>query len=101
MQNAIRNSHNVAVVRKLYPSGHSIFIKRYIISEGDLFKTQLQTKLKVKRKGRKKNISFKIGVLKPSQQMKNKREAFPKSLSFILKRLLFGGGGGGERGGDR
>lgn len=96
MQNAIRNSHNVAVVRKLYPSGHSIFIKRYIISEGDLFKTQLQTKLKVKRKGRKKNISFKIGVLKPSQQMKNKREAFPKSLSFILKRLLFGGGGGRE-----
>lgn len=26
--------------------------------------------------------------------MKNKREAFPESLSFILKRLLFGGGGG-------
>lgn len=23
--------------------------------------------------------------------MKNKREAFPESLSFILKRLLFGG----------
>lgn len=28
--------------------------------------------------------------------MKNKREAFPESLSFILKRLLFGGGGGGR-----
>lgn len=29
--------------------------------------------------------------------MKNKREAFPESLSFILKGLLFGGVGGEER----
>lgn len=50
MQHVIKNSHNVAVVQKLYPSGHSIFIKRYIILDGDLFKTQLQPDLKVIKK---------------------------------------------------
>lgn len=87
----------------MYPSGHSIFIKRYIILDGDLSKTQLWTKLNVKMRRKKKkegkktllNYSFKAAYAECEKSISRKSE-------FYSPETLFGGRDGrtGEGAGE-